>query len=64
MAKAKTKTIKITQVRSGIGRTQDQRATLTALGLRRMHQTVERPDTPEVRGMVFKIKHLVEVDEG
>jgi large subunit ribosomal protein L30 len=62
MATAKT-TLKITQVRSGIGRPENQRATLRALGLRRMHQTVEHQDTEQVRGMVFKVQHLVEVEE-
>lgn len=60
---AKAKTLKITQVRSAIGRKPDQRATLRALGISRLNQTVERPDTPEVRGMVFKVQHLVEVEE-
>ena len=61
---AGTKTmLKITQIRSGIGRPQDQRATLRALGLKRMHQTVEHQDTAQVRGMVFKVQHLVEVEE-
>ncbi|MBE0476807.1 MAG: 50S ribosomal protein L30 [Coriobacteriia bacterium] len=64
-AKAKrTKTIRITQVRSSIGSPADQKATIRALGLKRLRHTVERPDTPAVRGMVFKVKHLVEVDEG
>jgi large subunit ribosomal protein L30 len=60
---AKTNIIKVTQVKSGIGRKQDQRATLRALGLRRLNQTVEKPDTPEVRGMIYKVRHLVAVDE-
>jgi large subunit ribosomal protein L30 len=54
----------ITQVRSGIGRPRTQRDTLRNLGLRRMHQTVERPDTPEIRGMVRKIGHLLRVEQG
>lgn len=54
-------TVRIRQVRSGIGCTEDMRETLRALGLRRMHQVVERKDTPEVRGMIRKITHLVEV---
>jgi len=54
----------ITQVRSGIGRPRTQRETLRNLGLRRMHQTVERPDTPEIRGMVRKIGHLLRVEQG
>ena len=56
--------LRITQVRSGIGRPRTQRDTLRDLGLRRMHQTVERPDTPEIRGMVRKIGHLLRVEQG
>lgn len=56
-------TLKITLKRSPIGRAHDQKATLVGLGLRRMHQTVEREDTPSVRGMVKKVIHLVEVQE-
>lgn len=55
--------IRITQVRSAIGSPKDQKATVRALGLKRMHDTVEQDDTPAVRGMVFKVKHLVEVQE-
>lgn len=58
---AESKTLRIRQVRSGIGCTVDMRETLRALGLRRMHQVVERKDTPEVRGMIRKITHLVEI---
>lgn len=53
--------LRITQVRSLIGSQDKQRDTLRALGLRRMHHTVTRPDRPEVRGMVAKVAHLVEV---
>ena len=55
--------LKITQVRSAIGLPKDQKATVRALGLKRMHDTVEQDDTPAIRGMVFKVKHLVKVDE-
>ena len=55
--------LKITLKRSPIGRAKDQKATLLGLGLRRMHQTVEREDTPSIRGMVKKVIHLVEVQE-
>jgi large subunit ribosomal protein L30 len=55
--------LKITQVKSAIGRERDQRRTLRALGITKMNQTVEQPDTPQVRGMVFKVQHLVEVEE-
>ena len=50
-------------LRSGIGHPQDQRGTLRALGLRRLHQTVEHEDSPTLRGMVEKVKHLVVVKE-
>jgi large subunit ribosomal protein L30 len=66
MAKAKTDTgkkLRITQVRSGIGLPQDQKATVRALGIKRMHHTVEQVDSPTVRGMIFKVKHLVKVEE-
>jgi large subunit ribosomal protein L30 len=55
--------IKITQVRSTIGRTKIQGKTLRALGIRRMNHTVVHRDTPQIRGMVFKIQHLVKVEE-
>ncbi len=54
-------TIKIRQVRSGIGRPKPQRLVLQSLGLRRIRHVVEREDTPAVRGMVKKIPHLVEI---
>jgi large subunit ribosomal protein L30 len=54
--------LKITQVRSAIG--VKQRGTLRALGLRRINQTVEHPDRPEIRGMVARVPHLVKVEEG
>ena len=63
MAKKKSKTIKIRQTRSAIGRPPGQRETLRGLGLRRIHQVVERQDTVEVRGMAAKIPHLVEIVE-
>lgn len=55
--------IKIKQTRSGIGYPKDQKKTLTALGLRKMHQVVEHEDTPAIRGMVKKITHLVTIVE-
>ena len=55
--------IKIKMIRSVIGCPQKQRATVRGLGLRRLHQVVERPDTPMVRGMVNRIPHLVAVVE-
>lgn len=55
--------VRIKQIGSGIGCPEKQRATLRGLGLRRMHQVVERPDTPEIRGMIRKIPHLVTIVE-
>jgi large subunit ribosomal protein L30 len=55
-------TLRITQVRSTIGRTQDQRNTVRSLGLKRIRHTVEQPDRPEIRGMLRKIPHLVEFE--
>lgn len=56
------KTLHIRQVKSGIGAPKDQRATLEALGLK--HQrSVTKTDDPAIRGMIFKIRHLVEVSE-
>jgi len=56
-------TLRITLVRSVIGRPDTQERTVKALGLRRIRHTVERPDTPSIRGMVTKIRHLVTVEE-
>jgi large subunit ribosomal protein L30 len=56
-------TLKITLVRSTIGRPQDQETTVRSLRLRRIHQTVEHPDTPSIRGMITKVSHLVVVEE-
>ena len=55
--------IRITQVRSGVGRQQIQRRTLRALGIRRHQQSVEHDDTPAIRGMIAKVDYLVEVTE-
>ncbi len=57
------KKIKITQVRSGIGRPLRQKRTLQALGLRKIRQTVEHNATDQILGMVVKVKHLVTVEE-
>ncbi len=57
------KTIQITLRKSGIGRPPKHRRTLSSLGLTKMHKTVTRPDTPEIRGMIRQIAHLVEVKE-
>jgi large subunit ribosomal protein L30 len=57
------KRVRVTQVRSQIGFDRRQRATLRGLGIRRMRQTVELEDTPQVRGMIRKVMHLVKVEE-
>ena len=64
MAKnAEVKTIKITLVRSPIGFPIPQKATIRALGLHHLNQTVEHKDTPTVRGMLMKVIHLIRVEE-
>ena len=63
MAGDNKNTIRITQTGSPIGRPKDQRATLVGLGLDRMHRTSELEDTPSVRGMINKVKHLVRVED-
>jgi large subunit ribosomal protein L30 len=60
---AKKKTLKITLTKSPIGYTVRQKATVAALGLKKLQQTVEHADTPVIRGMINKISHLVEVSE-
>ena len=57
------KKIRITQVKSGIGRPLRQKRTLEALGIRRMHHTVEKEATPQLLGMVEKVRHLVTIEE-
>jgi large subunit ribosomal protein L30 len=59
----KRKVLRITLVRSPIGYSRDQKATVRALGLRRLHQTVEKADTPAIRGMVAKVQHMLKVEE-
>lgn len=55
--------LKITLVKSPIGAVPKQRKTIEALGLKKMHKTVELPDNPAVRGMIWHVKHLVKVEE-
>lgn len=57
------KKVRITQVRSGIGRPLRQKRTLEALGLKRIRHTVEHEATPQIMGMVLKVNHLVIVEE-
>ncbi|QIR13209.1 50S ribosomal protein L30 [Shewanella aestuarii] len=58
-----TKTIKVTQTKSSIGRLPKHRACLAGLGLRRINHTVELEDTPSVRGMVNKVYYMVKVED-
>lgn len=60
---SKNARIKVKQVKSAIGYNRRQRATLRGLGIRRMHQVVQVEDTPSIRGMIDKIRHLVVVLE-
>lgn len=55
--------LKITQIRSAIRRDEKQKRTINALGLRRLHHSVVRPDNPQIRGMIHKVSHLVQVEE-
>lgn len=57
------KTVRVTQIGSPIRRQKDQRATLIGLGLNKMHKTRELEDTPSVRGMIDKVKHMVRVED-
>ncbi|HNS18471.1 MAG TPA: 50S ribosomal protein L30 [Bacteroidales bacterium] len=55
--------LRVTQIKSGIGKPQRQKRTLEALGIKRMHQTVEVKATPQILGMIEKVRHLVTVEE-
>lgn len=57
------KKIRVTLVKSAIGYNKSQKATVKALGLRKLNHTVEKDDTPVIRGMINKVSHLVSVDE-
>ena len=63
MAEQSTTRLKVTQVKSGIGRKKSQRETLRSLGLKRIHDSVVQEDRPEIRGMVATVPHLVTVEE-
>jgi large subunit ribosomal protein L30 len=58
-----TRRIRIRQIRSASGHPSDQKRTVEALGIRRLGQPIEHDDTPQIRGMIFKVRHLVEVEE-
>jgi large subunit ribosomal protein L30 len=55
--------LKITQIRSTIGRIKKQKEIIKALGIRKLYQSVMHKDTPQIRGMIEKVKHLVEVEQ-
>ena len=57
------KVLRITLIRSGIGYDKKHKATLKALGFHRLHETVERVDSPSLRGMLYKVNHLVRIEE-
>ncbi|HZI93370.1 MAG TPA: 50S ribosomal protein L30 [Patescibacteria group bacterium] len=63
-AAAARATVKVRQIRSGIGFEVNQKETLRSLGFKRMNQVVELPDNPAVRGMIYTVRHLVELVEG
>jgi len=63
MAKTKKQTLKITQVKSRIGYKKKAKATLDAMGLKKMNQSVELPDNPAIRGMIKNIKYLIKVED-
>lgn len=56
-------TLRIKYKKSSIGYSQAQKDTVRSLGLRKLNQVVELPDTPSIRGMIFKVKHLLSVEE-
>ncbi|MFP4621377.1 MAG: 50S ribosomal protein L30 [Bacteroidales bacterium] len=55
--------LKVTQIKSKIGSTKRQKRNLEALGIKRINHTVEKEDTPQIRGMINKVDHLVQVEE-
>ena len=63
MSEKSTRLLRLKQVRSTVGRVKQQHATLRGLGRRRIGQSAELVDTPEVRGMIEKVRHLVSVEE-
>jgi len=63
MAAGKKGTVRVTQIASPIGRRRDQRATLVGLGLNKINRSRELEDTPAVRGMIDKVRHLVRIDD-
>jgi large subunit ribosomal protein L30 len=55
--------VRVTQIKSKIGQPENQKRILAALGIKKMHQTVEHDDTPQILGMINKLKHLVKVEK-
>ena len=55
--------VRVTQIKSKIGQPENQKRMLAALGIKKMHQTVEHDDTPQIMGMINKLKHLVKVEK-
>lgn len=55
--------VRVTQIKSKIGQPENQKRILAALGIKKMHQTVEHDDTPQIMGMINKLKHLVKVEK-
>ncbi len=62
-AEKKEKILRITLIKSPIGYSKQHKGTVRALGLRRLHQTVEQVDSPVLRGMIYVVNHLVQVEE-
>ncbi len=62
-AKEAPKVLRITLIRSGIGYDKKHKATLRALGFHRLHETVEHVDSPSLRGMLYKVNHLIKIEE-
>jgi large subunit ribosomal protein L30 len=63
MAKAKVKKVKVTQIKSAIGRLKNHQACLSGLGLRRIRHSVVVEDTPSIRGMINKVNYMLQVEE-
>jgi large subunit ribosomal protein L30 len=57
------KTLRVTWVRSSIGYPKDQKATIKAIGFHRLNQTLELADSPQLRGQIFKVKHMLKIEE-
>lgn len=64
LVKTEPKVVQVTLLKSAIGYSKRHKATVRALGLHRLHQTVEHVDSPTLRGMLYQVAHLVEVKEG